>query len=149
MLKIAIFVIKVIRMARILAIDYGVKRTGIAVTDELQIIASGLITVKTDELIKFLIDYTNKEQVELFIVGLPKQMNNSDSENEKHILSFLKQLKKSLPKIPIKRIDERFTSKIAFQTMIDSGLKKKQRRNKGLVDEISATIILQSYLYSK
>ena len=149
MLKIAIFVIKIIRMARILAIDYGVKRTGIAVTDELQIIASGLITVKTDELIKFLIDYTNKEQVELFIVGLPKQMNNSDSENEKHILSFLKQLKKSLPKIPIKRIDERFTSKIAFQTMIDSGLKKKQRRNKGLVDEISATIILQSYLYSK
>ena len=149
MLKIAIFVIKIIRMARILAIDYGVKRTGIAVTDELQIIASGLITVKTDELIKFLIDYTNREQVELFIVGLPKQMNNSDSESEKHILSFLKQLKKSLPKIPIKRIDERFTSKIAFQTMIDSGLKKKQRRNKGLVDEISATIILQSYLYSK
>ena len=130
MLKIAIFVIKIIRMARILAIDYGVKRTGIAVTDELQIIASGLITVKTGELIKFLIDYTNKEQVELFIVGLPKQMNNSDSESEKHILSFLKQLKKSLPKIPIKRIDERFTSKIAFQTMIDSGLKKKQRRNK-------------------
>ena len=136
-------------MARILAIDYGEKRTGIAVTDELQIIASGLITVKTGELIKFLIYYTNKEQVELFIVGLPKQMNNSDSESEKHILSFLKQLKKSLPKIPIKRIDERFTSKIAFQTMIDSGLKKKQRRNKGLVDEISATIILQSYLYSK
>ena len=136
-------------MARILALDYGEKRTGIAVTDELQIIASGLITVKTDELIKFLIDYSNKEQVELFIVGLPKQMNNSDSESEKHILSFLKQLKKSLPKIPIKRIDERFTSKIAFQTMIDSGLKKKQRRNKGLVDEISATIILQSYLYSK
>jgi len=149
MLKIAIFVIKIIRMARILALDYGEKRTGIAVTDELQIIASGLITVKTDKLIKFLIDYTNKEQVELFIVGLPKQMNNSDSESEKHILSFLKQLKKSLPKIPIKRIDERFTSKIAFQTMIESGLKKKQRRNKGLVDEISATIILQSYLYSK
>ena len=136
-------------MARILAIDYGEKRTGIAVTDELQIIASGLITVKTDELIKFLIDYTNKEQVELFIVGLPKQMNNTDSESEKLILSFLEKLEKSLPKIPIKRIDERFTSKIAFQTMIDSGLKKKQRRNKGLVDEISATIILQSYLYSK
>ena len=136
-------------MPRILAIDYGEKRTGIAVTDELQIIASGLTTVKTNELIKFLIDYTNKEQVELFIVGQPKQMNNSDSESEKHILSFLKQLEKSLPKIPIKRIDERFTSKIAFQTMIDSGLKKKQRRNKGLVDEISATIILQSYLYSK
>ena len=136
-------------MPRILAIDFGEIRTGIAVTDELQIIASGLITVKTNELIKFLINYTNKEQVELFIVGQPKQMNNSDSESEKHILSFLKQLEKSLPKIPIKRIDERFTSKIAFQTMIDSGLKKKQRRNKGLVDEISATIILQSYLYSK
>lgn len=149
MLKIAIFVINIIWMPKILAIDYGEKRTGIAVTDELQIIASGLITVKTNELIKFLIDYTNKEQVELFIVGQPKQMNNSDSESEKHILSFLKQLEKSLPKIPIKRIDERFTSKIAFQTMIDSGLKKKQRRNKGLVDEISATIILQSYLYSK
>lgn len=149
MLKIAIFVINIIRMPRILAIDYGEKRTGIAVTDELQIIASGLITVKTNELIKFLINYTNKEQVELFIVGQPKQMNNSDSESEKHVLSFLKQLEKSLPKIPIKRIDERFTSKIAFQTMIDSGLKKKQRRNKGLVDEISATIILQSYLYSK
>ncbi len=149
MLKIAIFVIKIIRMARILAIDYGEKRTGIAVTDELQIIASGLITVNTDELIKFLIDYSNKEQVELFIVGLPKQMNNTDSESEKLILSFLEKLEKSLPKIPIKRIDERFTSKIAFQTMIDSGLKKKQRRNKGLVDEISATIILQSYLYSK
>mgnify|MGYP000745772036 CR=1 FL=1 len=104
---------------------------------------------KLNELIKFLINYTNKEQVELFIVGQPKQMNNSDSESEKHILSFLKQLEKSLPKITIKRIDERFTSKIAFQTMIDSGLKKKQRRNKGLVDEISATIILQSYLYSK
>jgi putative Holliday junction resolvase len=149
MLKIAIFVINIIWMPKILAIDYGEKRTGIAVTDELQIIASGLITVKTNELIKFLIDYTNKEQVELFIVGQPKQMNNSDSESEKHVLSFLKQLEKSLPKIPIKRIDERFTSKIAFQTMIDSGLKKKQRRNKGLVDEISATIILQSYLYSK
>ena len=116
--------------------------------------------IKLEELLKdieieylngneFLINYTNKEQVELFIVGQPKQMNNSDSESEKHILSFLKQLEKSLPKIPIKRIDERFTSKIAFQTMIDSGLKKKQRRNKGLVDEISATIILQSYLYSK
>ena len=136
-------------MSRILAIDYGEVRTGIAVTDQLQIIASGLITVKTEDLIKFLIDYTHKEQVELFIVGLPKQMNNTESESEKHILIFLKQLKISLPKIPVKRIDERFTSKIAHQTMIDSGMKKKQRRNKGLVDEISATIILQSYLYSK
>ena len=149
MFKIAIFVSNIIVMSRILAIDYGEVRTGIAVTDQLQIIASGLITVKTEDLIKFLIDYTHKEQVELFIVGLPKQMNNSESESEKHILNFLKQLEKSLPKIPVKRIDERFTSKIAHQTMIDSGLKKKQRRNKGLVDEISATIILQSYLYSK
>ena len=136
-------------MSRILEIDYGEVRTGIAVTDQLQIIASGLITVKTEDLIKFLIDYTHKEQVELFIVGLPKQMNNTESESEKHILNFLKQLKISLPKIPVKRIDERFTSKIAHQTMIDSGMKKKQRRNKVLVDEISATIILQSYLYSK
>jgi len=136
-------------MSRILAIDYGEIRTGIAVTDELQIIASGLTTVKTDELIKFLIDYTNKELVELFIIGKPRQMNNTDSESEKHILSFLKHLKNSIPTIPIVRVDERFTSKMAVQTMIDSGLKKKQRRNKGLVDEISATIILQSYLYSK
>ena len=112
-------------MPRILAIDYGEVRTGIAVTDELQIIASGLITVKTDDLIKFLIDYTNKEQVELFVVGLPKQMNNSESQSEKHIIIFLKNLEKSLPKIPVIRIDERFTSKLAFQTMIDSGLKKK------------------------
>ena len=136
-------------MPRILAIDFGEIRTGIAVTDELQIIASGLTTVKTDELIKFLIDYTKKELVELFIIGKPRQMNNTDSESEKHIYSFLKHLNNSIPTIPIVRIDERFTSKMAVQTMIDSGLKKKQRRNKGLVDEISATIILQSYLYSK
>ena len=136
-------------LGRILAIDFGKKRTGIAVTDELQIIASGLTTVNTKELIPFLKDYTKKENVELFIIGKPKQMDNSDSESEELILPFLKKLEKSIPNIPFKREDERFTSKMAFQTMIDSGLNKKQRQNKALVDEISATIILQSYLYNK
>ncbi|WP_272149347.1 Holliday junction resolvase RuvX [Tenacibaculum aiptasiae] len=136
-------------MGRILAIDFGKKRTGIAVTDELQIIASGLTTVNTNELITFLIDYTKKENVELFVIGKPKQMDNTDSQSEELILPFLEKLKKSIPTIPLKRVDERFTSKMAFQTMIDSGLKKKQRQNKALVDEISATIILQSYLYNK
>ena len=125
------------------------KRTGIAVTDELQIIASGLTTVNTSELITFLKEYTQKENVELFLVGKPKQMDNSDSESEVLITPFLQKLEKAIPSIPIKRVDERFTSKMAFQTMIDSGLKKKQRQNKALVDEISATIILQSYLYNK
>ncbi len=136
-------------MGRILAIDYGTKRTGIAVTDALQIIASGLTTVNTKELLKFLKDYTNKEAVELFLVGEPKQMNNTASESEVHILPFIDNLKKEFPNIPIERVDERFTSKMAFQTMIDSGLKKNQRKNKALIDEISATLILQSYLYSK
>lgn len=136
-------------LGRVLAIDFGKKRTGIAVTDELQIIASGLTTVNTKELIPFLKDYTKKEKVELFIIGKPKQMDNTDSESEELILPFLEKLTKSIPNIPIKREDERFTSKMAFQTMIDSGLNKKQRQNKALVDEISATIILQSYLYNK
>ena len=136
-------------MARILAIDFGLKRTGIAVTDELQIIASGLTTVPTEELISFLKDYISKENVELFIVGKPKQMDNTDSESEQLILPFLEKLTKEIPTVPVQRIDERFTSKMAFQTMIDGGLKKKQRKNKALVDEISATIILQSYLYNK
>lgn len=136
-------------MSRILAIDFGTKRTGIAVTDELQIIASGLTTVNTKELLKFLKDYTSKESVELFLVGEPKQMDNTASESEVYIMSFISKLEKALPNIPIKRVDERFTSKMAFQTMIDSGLKKNQRKNKALVDEISATLILQSYLYSK
>ncbi|MCF7568239.1 Holliday junction resolvase RuvX [Sabulilitoribacter arenilitoris] len=136
-------------MSRILAIDYGKIRTGIAVTDELQIIASGLTTVTTKSLISFLIDYTKKEQVELFVVGEPKQMNNTASESEILILPFIAKLKKQFPDIPVIRIDERFTSKMAFQTMIDSGLKKQQRKNKALIDEISATLILQSYLYSK
>jgi putative Holliday junction resolvase len=136
-------------MARVLAIDFGKKRTGIAVTDELQIIASGLTTVNTVDLLSFLKEYTSKEKVELFIVGQPKQMDNSDSESEALMGPFIKKIEKLFPQIPMKRIDERFTSKMAFQTMIDSGMKKKQRRNKAMVDEISATIILQSYLYSQ
>jgi len=134
-------------MARILAIDYGLKKTGIAVTDELQIIASGLTTVSTPTLIDFLKKYIATNPVELFIVGEPKTLANKPSESEKLIVPFLQKLKTNFPTITIKRIDERFTSKIAFQTMIDSGLKKKQRRNKELIDEISATLILQSYLH--
>lgn len=133
-------------MARILALDYGQKRTGIAVTDELQIIASGLTTVPTDELMEFLKDYTGKENVELILIGEPKQMNNKASESEVFIEKFIEKYKTEIPGIPFKRVDERFTSKMAFQTMIDSGLKKQQRKNKALVDEISATLILQSYL---
>jgi putative Holliday junction resolvase len=136
-------------LARVLAIDFGEIRTGIAVTDELKIIASGLTTVNTSDLLSFLKEYTSKEKVELFLMGLPKQMDNSDSESEALILPFLKKIEKLFPQIPMKRIDERFTSKMAFQTMIDSGMKKKHRRNKAMVDEISATIIRQSYLYSQ
>jgi putative Holliday junction resolvase len=136
-------------MSRILAIDFGKVRTGIAVTDELQIIASGLTTVSTSNLISFLKEYTQKEKVELFLVGLPKQMDNSASESEILIKPFLEKLSKNFPNVPVKRVDERFTSKMAFQSMIDGGLKKKQRQNKGLIDEISATLILQSYLYNQ
>ena len=140
---------KVYNLGRILAIDFGKKRTGIAITDELQIIASGLTTVNTSELLTFLKEYTSKEKVALFLMGQPKQMDNTASESEALITPFIKKIEKMFPTIPLKRIDERFTSKMAFQTMIDSGMKKKQRRNKAMVDEISATIILQSYLYSQ
>lgn len=136
-------------MGRILAIDYGKVRTGIAVTDELQIIASGLTTVLTKELISFLNTYVQTENVDTFVIGLPKQMNNEASESEALIGPFLDKLAKKFPNILIQRVDERFTSKMALQTMIDSGLKKKQRKNKALIDEISATIILQSYLSKK
>jgi len=136
-------------MARVLALDYGKVRTGIAVTDELQIIASGLTTIKTSEIFSFLKNYTEKESVELFLIGEPKQMNNKASESETLIIPFIKKLEKVFKHIPIKRVDERFTSKMAFQTMIDGGLNKKQRKNKALIDEISATIILQTYLYNK
>jgi putative Holliday junction resolvase len=135
-------------MGKVLAMDFGKKRTGIAVTDDLQIIASGLTTVATKELIPFLKDYISKENVELFVIGEPKQMNYKPSESEALITPFIEKLKKEID-IPIKRIDERFTSKMAFQTMIDSGLPKKKRQNKALLDEISATIILQTYLDQK
>jgi len=136
-------------MSRVLALDYGLKRTGVAITDELQLIASGLTTVMTKDIFIFLSDYLNKEKVELFVIGKPKQMNNTDSESEALIKPFIKKLQKEFPEIPIVRVDERFTSKMAFQTLIDSGLKKNKRQNKALVDEVSATLILQSYLSSK
>ena len=136
-------------MGRILAFDYGTKRIGIAVTDPLQLIASGLKTVETSEILTFLEAYCNDEEVVLFVVGLPKQMNNLPSESEQFIKSFIRNLKRTFPEIPIKRADERFTSKMALQSMIDSGIKKKQRQNKAMVDEISATLILQSYLNRK
>ena len=134
-------------MARVMALDYGVKRTGIAVTDELQMIASGLTTVDTPSLLNFLEDYFKKEKVETVVVGEPKQKDNSASQSEVFIAEFLKKFTEKFPEMKLVRVDERFTSKMAFQTMIDSGLKKKKRQNKALVDEVSATIILQSYLY--
>ena len=136
-------------MAQILAIDYGKVRTGLAVTDDMQIIASGLATVATKELLDYLKTYTEKENVELFLVGEPKQMDNTASESEVLIKPFISKLRSTFPHIPIERVDERFTSKMAAQTLIDSGLKTKQRQNKALLDEVSATIILQSYLYNK
>ncbi len=135
-------------MGRILAIDYGKKRSGIAVTDILQIIANGLTTVPTNELLTFLADYVSKEPVDKIIIGYPRQMNNEDSENMKNIEPFIRSLSKKIPTIPVEFIDERFTSVMAHRAMIDGGLKKKARQNKALVDEISATIILQSYLES-
>tara|TARA_B110001450_G_scaffold230641_1_gene232033 strand:- start:6348 stop:6761 length:414 start_codon:yes stop_codon:yes gene_type:complete len=136
-------------MAKVLALDYGQKRTGVAVTDDMQIIASGLKTVETKNLFEFLAEYFKKQDVESVVLGEPKQMNFEASESEVYIQKFAKLFTKKYPKIPLIRVDERFTSKMAFQTMIDSGLSKKQRQNKALVDEISATIILQSYLYNK
>jgi putative Holliday junction resolvase len=133
-------------LARVLALDFGKVRTGIAVTDELQLIASGLTTVDTKDLLKFLEEYIKKESVERFVVGLPKQMDNTASESEVLIQDFLKQLSAKFPAMPVERQDERFTSKMAFQSMLDSGIKKKKRRDKALVDEISATLILQAYL---
>ena len=135
-------------MSRILAIDYGRKRTGIAVTDPMQIIANGLTTVSTHQLMDFLLNYIKQEPVERIIIGHPKQMNNEDSENMKNIIPFMNRLKKLLPDMPVELVDERFTSVLAHQAMLAGGLKKKDRQNKALVDEISATIILQSYLES-
>ena len=136
-------------MGRIVSIDYGKKRTGIAVTDELQLIANALCTVPTKNVLTFLRDYTNREPVELFLVGKAVQLDNTDSESARYIEPFVKQLAKTFPDIAIDRMDERFTSKMAFQTMIDAGLHKKARQNKALVDEISATIILEDYMRSR
>jgi len=136
-------------MGRIMAIDYGRKRVGIAVTDELQIIANGLTTVAAHEIFTFLRSYVQQEKVDAIAVGEPKQMNNQPSESLQFIIPFVNRLRKEFPGIPVEMVDERFTSKMAFQTMIDAGLKKKDRQNKELVDTISATIILQSYLSQK
>ncbi|HEX8517688.1 MAG TPA: Holliday junction resolvase RuvX [Bacteroidia bacterium] len=136
-------------MARIMAIDYGSKRVGLAVTDPLQMISTGLTTVHSKDLIDFLKTYLSKEEVECIVVGEPKRMNNEPSESARFIEPFVLHLKRTFPKVKVERMDERFTSKMAFRTMIDSGLKKKDRQNKELVDEISATIILQSYMEKK
>jgi putative Holliday junction resolvase len=136
-------------MPRILSIDFGSKRCGIAVTDESQIIASGLNTVITENLIDFLKDYFKNEEVELVVVGLPKNMKNVESLIEPLILKYIKIINDNFPLLSIERFDERFTSKLAFQAMIDGGLKKKKRKNKETIDMVSATIILQDYLTYK
>jgi len=133
-------------MARILAIDYGLKRTGLAVTDPLQIIATGLTTIESPKLIAFLKDYFRKEEVELILVGEPKNWDDTDTHATPLVRQIVKRLQKEFPAIPLKMADERYTSKMASRAMIDMGLKKKQRRNKGLVDEIAATILLQEYM---
>ena len=135
-------------MGRIIAIDYGRKRTGLAVTDKLQLIANGLTTVPSGEAVSYLTNYTSIERVDLFIVGYPKQLNNEPSENLKYVEAFVKHLNKVLPDVPVKYYDERFTSVLAHRAMIDGGLKKKKRQDKKIVDEISAVLILQNYLES-
>lgn len=136
-------------MSRILAIDYGQKRTGIAVTDTLQMIANGLATVETRELEKFLIDYMAKENVSAIVIGKPTQMNGENSENMKRIEPFFNRLKKLFPDKEVLYYDERFTSVLAHQAILQSGIRKKARQDKALVDKISATIILEDYLQSK
>jgi putative Holliday junction resolvase len=131
---------------RIIAFDYGTKRIGVAVTDPLQIIATGLDTVHPKDIIEYLKKYLTSEQAELFVVGEPRQMDGSPSQSAPHIEGFIKLLKKNFPNIPVERIDERFTSKMASAVVAQSGLKKSERRNKERIDTISATIILQSYL---
>ncbi|WP_027450093.1 Holliday junction resolvase RuvX [Xylanibacter brevis] len=136
-------------MARILSIDYGQKRTGLAVTDPLQLIAGGLATVATSELFDWLKNYIAHEEVERIVIGEPKQMNGQASENMARIQQFVNRWKKAMPQVPIEYFDERFTSVLAHQAMLDGGLKKKARQNKALVDEISATIILEDYMRSR
>ena len=136
-------------MARILAIDYGQKRTGIAVTDPLQLIAGGLVTVATGQLLQWLADYTQREQVERIVIGEPRQPNGAPSENLPRVQQFVARWRKLHPEIPIDLYDERFTSVLAHQAMIDGGLRRKARQNKALVDEISATILLEDYMRSR
>ena len=136
-------------MARILSIDYGKRRTGLAVTDPLQIIAGGLATVSTSTLYAYLVNYVTREPVERIVIGKPMQPNGEPSENMARVEQFVNRWRKVQPQIPIEYVDERFTSVLAHRAMLDGGLKKKSRQNKALVDEISATIILQSYLESK
>ncbi len=135
-----------VSMSRILSIDYGLKRTGIAVTDPLKIIATGLTTIESSGLITFLKEYLKKETVELILIGEPKNLDNSDTHATQPVNLIIQKLQKEFPFISIRKIDERFTSKMASRAMIDMGMKKKQRRNKALVDEIAATILLQEYL---
>lgn len=133
-------------MTRLLALDYGTKRVGIAVTDELQLIASGLCTVRTHDCMDFLIEYLSKESVSTIVMGIPKNLRNLNTDATPYVKGFAKQIRKQFPEMKVELIDERFTSKIAFQSMIDGGLKKKARQDKALVDEVSATLILQSYM---
>jgi len=134
------------KLGRIVSLDYGQKRTGIATTDPLQMIANSRTTVASSEAIKFLLQYAQKEQIDSFVVGYPRQMNNAPSESVKYIDPFISLLKKTFPGKEVFLVDERFTSKLAMQTMISGGVKKKDRQNKALIDAISATIILQSFL---
>ncbi len=136
-------------MGRLLAIDYGIKRTGIAVTDRLQIIANGLETVPTHTLLAYLQTYFMKESVDQVIIGMPKNLDNSDTDSTAGVRFFIKSFKKKFPEMPLIEHDERFTSKLAMQAMIAGGMSKKDRREKGTVDRVSATIILQSYMESK
>ena len=133
-------------MTRLLALDYGTKRVGIAVTDELQLIASGLCTVRTHDCMDFLIEYLSKESVSTIVMGMPKNLRNQNTDATPCVKGFAKQIRKQFPEMKVELIEERFTSKIAFQSMIDGGLKKKARQDKALVDEVSATLILQSYM---
>ncbi|HCC53088.1 MAG TPA: Holliday junction resolvase RuvX [Porphyromonadaceae bacterium] len=133
-------------MGRIMAIDYGRKRTGIAVTDKMQLIANGLATVPSGETVDYIEAYISREKVDLFVIGEPKQMNNKPSENMRYVEAFVNRLRKVIPDVPITYFDERFTSVMAHKAMIEGGLKKKKRQDKALVDEISATLILQGYM---
>lgn len=136
-------------MPRLVAIDYGAKRTGLAVTDSLQIIATALETVRTHDLLDFLKKYAQSEDIEAFVVGMPRRLDNTDSDNTPRVQAFVKTLVKAFPQTPVHTHDERFTSSMALQSMIASGSKKSDRREKGNIDKISATIILQSFMESR